>query len=907
MFGAILVAAGVVAAQEDEAEVTPPRPPTAAELDFFEKKIRPVLVQNCYKCHSANAEKIRGGLLLDTREGIRRGGDNGPAIVPGDTDESVLIQAIRYTNPDFAMPPKSASGKLPDAVIADFEKWIAMGAPDPRDGASKVVKKWDYDDAKKWWSFQPPQTTKPPTPKDKSWAKTDLDKFLLYAMEAKGVKPVADADKLTLLRRVYFDLIGLPPTPQAIDAFWKDNSPDALAKVVDQLLASPQFGERWGRHWLDVARYAESTGKEINIAYPQAWRYRDYVIESFNEDKPYDQFIREQIAGDQLPTQSDSDRAEQIIATGFLAIGAKSLNERDPRQFYMDIADEQIDTMSQAILGVTIACARCHDHKFDPIPQREYYAMAGIFTSTDTRYGTFSFQQNRHATDLIELPVNSGEPVLTKSISPAELAKKESLLAELKEKRDAIVRDAMEDRLGKKPDSKADKKNDKKKGDKVDRQDVQKPAPMQPAQSDNDRQRRQRELQVLLGQIGKLDAEIKLYNDNGKPRGLAMGVKDLPVSQPQRGFAKFKQRYPGDGKAPRPPGFDSIGDSALYARGEISKPQEKIPRGFVSIIGPVAPSIPSNESGRRQLADWLSSPQNPLTARVMANRIWYWLFGRGIVSTVDNFGNSGQKPDNEALLDYLSIRFQQNGWSVKKTIREIVLSRAYRLSSAYDGKNFSTDPDNTLVWRANKRRLDAECIHDAMLYVAGNLNLTPPVGDVIALAGDGPIAGKRGMGLTEAAVTADTSTRSVYQAIARDMVPDSLDAFDFPDPSMVLGSREATNVPSQALYMLNSSFATKQASSLAEKLIRQFPAPNNNPALMANFDQRVAMAYWLVFTRPPTPAEKNAASNFFMRFPANWKKGEQPLPSAHDSSDVKAAWTSFCRALFASAEFRYIN
>lgn len=397
--------------------------PDAAALDFFEKKIRPVLVEKCYKCHSADAEKIKGGLVLDTREGIRHGGDNGPAVIPGKLEGSLLIDAIRYENKDFAMPPKKAGGKLPDDVIKDLEKWVAMGAPDPRDGKSgtNLTQKQDaWESARDWWAWRQPAAAPAPEPKKDAWARTDIDRFLLAAMEEKGLQPVADADKLTMLRRVYFDLVGLPPPPQEIKAYYADQSPDALARLVDRLLASPEFGQRWGRHWLDVARYAESSGKDVNITFPHAWRYRDYVIDSFNADKPYDQFIKEQLAGDLLPAGDDKQRAEQIVATGFLALGPKGLNEQNPRQFALDLADEQIDATSQAFLGLTVACARCHDHKFDPIPQKEYYSLAGIFLSTETKFGTPRGVQNRHSSELIELPKGAGAPVLNKTLSAAE-------------------------------------------------------------------------------------------------------------------------------------------------------------------------------------------------------------------------------------------------------------------------------------------------------------------------------------------------------------------------------------------------------------------------------------------------------------------------------------------------------
>ncbi len=341
------------------------------QLDFFEKKIRPVLTERCYRCHSAKSEKQKGGLALDTRSGIRSGGDSGPAVVPGKPGESLLVEALRYQNKDFQMPPKSAGGKLPDGVIEDFVQWIERGAPDPRDGETRIQKSEEvWAASKTWWAWKAPQKSSVPEVKDATWPRVDLDRFVLARLEAKNLRPVADADRATLLRRVHFDLVGLPPSPEELEAFVKDKAPDALERVVDALLRSPQFGERWGRHWLDVARYAESSGKDSNIAYPHAWRYRDWVIDAFNRDLTYDEFVREQTAGDLLSSNSDADRAAKQVATGFLAVGAKSLNEPNPRQFRYDVIDEQIDALSQAFLGMTIACARCHDHKFDPIPQR---------------------------------------------------------------------------------------------------------------------------------------------------------------------------------------------------------------------------------------------------------------------------------------------------------------------------------------------------------------------------------------------------------------------------------------------------------------------------------------------------------------------------------------------------------
>jgi cytochrome c553 len=880
------------------AEVPPGQPIPADQLDFFEKKIRPVLTDKCYKCHSEKSEKVKGGLLLDTRAAARRGGDNGPAVVPGNLKDSLLIEAIHYGNKDFAMPPAKSGGKLPDDVIKDFEKWVQMGAPDPRDGgaAPAVVKRNDTEKAKDWWAFKAPQKTAPPAVQNTAWPRTDIDRFLLAGLEAKGLTPVADADRLTLIRRVYFDLIGIPPTLDEITAFVQDKSPNAFATVVDRLLGSPKFGERWGRHWLDVARYAESSGKDANFAYPNAWRYRDYVIDAFNEDKPYDEFIREQIAGDMLPAQNEHVRAEHEVATGYLAIGAKSHNEQNPRQFALDVADEQIDAISQGILGMTIACARCHDHKFDPIPQREYYALAGILLSTDTRYGTAGGQQNRHPSQLIDLPASSGLPTLQKYLSPQERAQKEKELAELQKERDQIIGERMEARREGKPEN-----GDVKKGVRA---------------------------LIVLTRTGLLEAELNSFDASGRPKIQIMGAKDRP-DQNSGGYAgggmfgrgMFAGGQGGQGGQGQGlfqgklgarlyggmPAFPNITDSPLYARGDVDKPGEKVPRGFISVLSTSQPpTIPEGTSGRLQLAEWLTDPTNPMTSRVMVNRIWHWIFGKGIVESTDNFGSTGHLPSNQALLDNLALDFQKKGYSVKKMIREIVLSHAYQLSSTFNDKDFAADPENTLIWRMSKRRLDAECIRDAMLAVSGDLQYSAPIGSTIAMAGDGMINGPRGRGISEAEINAESPVRSVYLAEARDLTPESLSLFDLAEPSLVTGVRETTNVPSQALFMLNSDFVAKRAERLGQRVVAGYPSGPNG-GLAANLQERITYAYWLAFSRPPDSVERAAATNFFTRFPANWSKGQDGANGVRDARAADAAWTSFCRALFASAEFRYLN
>ena len=830
---------------------------SAEQIAFFEKKIRPVLAEKCYKCHAENSKKIKGGFVLDTREGIRRGGDSGPGVVPGDLVKSLVIESLHYTNKDMQMPPEKGGGRLPDSVIADFEQWVRMGAPDPREGTASVVKsEWDTEKAKAHWAYQPVKNATVPAVKDGSWPKNDMDRFILAGLEAKGLKPVGDAQPEVLLRRVCFDLTGLPPTAEQVDCFLANHDPQAFEKFVDALLKSPRFGERWGRHWLDVARYAESTGKDVNCLLPHAWRFRDYVIESFNKDKPFNEFIREQIAGDLLQAKDSRDRATKLIATGFLAIGSRSLNERSPKQYALDTADEQIDAMSQAVLGLTVACARCHDHKFDPISQKDYYALAGIFLSTETLYGTSPNFQNLKASPLIELPTDCGLPRMSLILTPERRAEVEKGLT--KTERYGTVQFYATAAKGMLTGRGFDINNDPQK------------------------------LVMFVGinaKLGECKTELASYDSEGRQKLLAMGVRDYPStpsvgppSKPKSVEEAFQMI------AGRPAQFCSINDSPLFARGDVEKPGVRVPRGFVSVIASKTPSLPSGESGRRELADWLVADANPLTARVFANRVWYWLFGRGLVSTVDNFGTMGQPPSNPALLDHLALRLQNGGWSMKSLIKEIVMSHAYRLAATHDAKNFEADPENALMWRMTPRRLDAECIRDAMLAVSGDLNFEAPVGSAVARCGDGavggfPIKSLRAPLSDEPFLTAGGDMRSVYLPVPRNAVPDALTVFDFAEPSAVNGSREVTTVPSQALYLLNNDFVAKQARRFADKLR---PLPE---------DQRASTAFKLAFARAPTANEAKAAQRFFAEYPLL-------------DSDVL---TSFCRALLGSAEFRSID
>ena len=785
----------------------PAAPMTLEEERFFEAKIRPVLVSQCGKCHASTAEKLRGGLQVDTREGLRRGGDSGPALVPGKPEESLLIRAIRYRDEELRMPPKA---QLPATVVANFEKWVKMGAPDPRTELKGVADRRLVPSVKtkEFWSFQPPKKSMPPAVKQVHWARGKIDGFLLAALESRGLAPVADAARPTLLRRVTFDLIGLPPTPEELDAFVRDDSPDAFGKVVDRLLTSPRFGERWGRHWLDVARYAESSGK-TNFAYPQAWRYRDWVIASLNADKPYDEFVRDQIAGDLLPAETDHIRADQLIATGFLAIGSKAHDAENRGQFILDVVDEQIEATTRAFLGLTVACARCHDHKMDPIPQRDYYALSGIFRSTRTCSGTLpGVFPNFNASPLIELPAGASVAAAMPTLATEQRAAMEKRLAGLIRERDSIP----------------------------------------PGEGNRDRMRRANSL------VAMLHYRLAIDRRDGPARAFAMGVRER---------------------------YEAV-DSPLYVRGELDQPGDVVPRGLVRVFCAKAPAPIAAGSGRRELADALASPANPLTARVIVNRVWLHLFGRGLVPTPDNFGAAGQPPSHPELLDTLALDFTTDGWSIKRLIRRIVLGRAYQLASSHDPQNFEVDPDNALVWRMSQRRLEAEALRDAALFVAGQLSPGPPVGSAVARTGEGLAAFVRVAGLD-----ASDAHRSIYLPVIRDQVFESLALFDFADPSLVTGERAMTTGPAQALYFMNAPFVIRQAEALAERL----------RAVDGGDVRRIERAYRLAFTRSPTDEEREDSLAFLRDFSMRTSASEP----------VRQAWPAFCQALFASAEFRYLD
>jgi hypothetical protein len=761
---------------------------SAAELDFFETRIRPVLVEHCYECHAADADVLQGGLLLDSREGLLAGGDSGPAAVPGKPAESLLLEALRYES--FEMPP---DGKLPDELIADFERWIERGAPDPRVGGVTPLRPGiDIEEGRKFWCFQPIQSHEPPSVANAAWLHCDVDRFLLARLEERKLQPAADAERATWLRRVTFDLIGLPPTPEEIDAFVNDASPQAHERVVDRLLASPHFGERWGRHWLDVARFAESSGGGRSLIFKDAWRYRDYVIASFNQDKPLDEFITEQIAGDLLPHADDAKERDHLVATAYLLLGAHNYEEQDKRLLEMDVVDEQLDTISRGLLGMTVACARCHDHKFDPIPTADYYALAGIFRSTNT---------------LIHENVSkwTTRPLRMEPAEPAALAAYEKSLAENEAKLVAA-------RASKKP---------------------------------KDAKR------VVI-----LEKRIAGLKKTGPPVSSCMAVEEAKA----------------------------IENCRICIRGSVQHRGDVVPRSVLQVatLGE-APKMPADASGRLELAHWITSPNNPLTARVYVNRVWHYLFGVGLVRTVDNFGTTGELPSHPELLDALAAQFIDNGWSTKRLIRELVLSHAYRMSSAVDDKASIADPENRLLARMNLRRLDAESLRDAMLTTAGTLDLTIGGRNI----SDEVLAKSSPTTPAEYGFEFGDSRRSVYTPAFRNRMHEMFEVFDFADQNRSVGARSQTTAAPQALLMLNSPFVMEQARAAAE---RALDSDEN-----LSDEQRIKRAFRETIGRRPSKEELSIAL------------AAVSVTAEGDENVRLEAWQRLFQGLFGCVDFRYLD
>ena len=816
-----LIAGCTVIACAGLAVQTAPKPaskvPASTDTTFFEAKIRPILSKECLPCHSRKAGAVQGGLSMDTRAEMLMGASKGPLVIPGKPKDSLLIQVVRHLHPTLKMPP---SGKLTEAQIQTLEGWIAKGAFDPRGSQQQIIRPETKE--QKEWAYRKPVMPVVPTETNGGWASQPIDRFIAAAQKRNGLLPASPANGKMLLRRIAMDITGIMPTASELDAFPDKPTQADIQKAIDTYLESPEYGRRWGRHWLDVARYAESSGKDANVAYPEAWRYRDYVIDSFNANKPYDTFIREQLAGDLLPSASAALTATQTIATGYLAIGTKSHTERNTRQFRLDVADEQIDAIGQGILGLTVACARCHDHKTDPISQRAYYQLAGVFLSTETHTASAPTNQQRQGSDGIALPVDASVYRPT-GLTPFEQRLLTNQMSALVQQREELIQ----------------------------------------------AQRRNRTagnggLVVLQSRINVLEHQLSRYDASGRLKPFAMGASEKVILE----------------------------DCPIYARGERTQPGEVVQRGIPAFLGAsTETSVPRTSSGRLQVADWLVSKDNPLTARVFVNRVWHYLFGRGLVASCDNFGVTGMRPDHPELLDYLAIRFMENGWNIKSLIRDIMLTKTYQLDSTPGIKAAQVDPENVQLSHQRVRRMDAEAIRDNILAVSGDLDLRVPDGS--------PMVKVDGQFARRPAFDPQTMTmpyRSVYLPIVRDTLPDALAVFDMAEPSLVTGVREETTVPSQALFLLNAPFVIDAAIKASARI----------PAASRTQDERIESVFRMILGRMPSATEVKASKAFLDSF----------VPESQVNSGVysrvarnaeRARWTVFCQSLMATVEFRTVR
>ncbi|MBK7997191.1 MAG: PSD1 domain-containing protein [Verrucomicrobia bacterium] len=779
---------------------------TPEHMEFFERKIRPVLVEHCYECHSSGAKKIKGGLVLDSRAGVMKGGDTGAAITPGDPEASLLIQAMRHADPALVMPKQ----KLPDHVIADFETWVKMGAPDPRIEDTVAVAQAksaiDWNKAREWWSFRPLKAPPVPGVKQKRWAKNDLDRFILARLEKENLKPAPDAEKRVLIRRATFDLTGLPPTPEEIEAFLKDKSRDAFAKVVDRLLASPSYGERWGRHWLDVVRYADTAGDNSDFPIPQMHRYRDWVISAFNRDLPYDQFVREQLAGDLLPGKTTQESHDRLIATGYIANARRFGSRVDDYPQHLTIEDT-LDNLGKAFLGLTINCARCHDHKFDPIPTADYYALYGIFNST--RYPWPGIELEQKQRDLVPL-------VETGKLAEAEAARKPC--------------DAEKGRLERRCRS---------------------------SRTSSRKSRRRQE------------------GARGQDQGAEQAVKE---------FVKKAALLSSPTLSPR---RSELGTPPSRSKATPAKPGDVVPRRFLTVLG--AQSLPPNEtsSGRRQLADWIADYNNPLAARVMANRIWQYHFGKGLVPTPNDFGKQGKPPTHPELLDWLASQFIESGWSMKAMHRLIMRSRTYQLASTRSDDAIARDANNDLLCSFPRRRLDAESIRDTLLVLGGNLDTSPPKPH--------PFPPQTEWKFTQHnpfKAVYESKRRSVYLMTQRIQRHPYLAIFDGADPSTSTAARTTSTTPLQALFLLNDKFVHEQSQAFAARVV----------AAAESDEARFKFACQTALGRPAEREELDRGLAFL-----NDTRTKLRESGAQSEKIESESWQAMVRVLFRLNEFVYLD
>ncbi|MCA9141524.1 MAG: PSD1 domain-containing protein [Planctomycetaceae bacterium] len=718
--------------------------------DFFETRIRPVLVEKCEECHTGKTPE--GDFRVDSLADLIAGGMNGPSVIARKPDQGTLVERFLTDDEDLLMPP---DGRLPDEVIADFKKWIADGAYWPEGNIDWSQPVESDESPEVHWSFQALREPTPDSIKNSPWCKTPIDRFLVAKAEPKGIKPVQSSDKRMLIRRATLDLIGLPPTPDEVNAFLADDSPDAFEHVIDRLLESREYGVRWGRHWLDVARYADTSGDGTDTPIPEARYYRDYVISAFNNDMPYDQFVREQIAGDILAEQ-DPDGArfnEKIIATGYVALSRRFGNSKFASMEL--IIDDTVDTIGRSLLGLSLGCTRCHHHKFDPITMADYYGLYGYFASTQYPHAGTEHQKDR--SDFVPLKVG--------------------------------------------------------------------------------------------------EAEKTIYDSP-----VAWAVSDKS---------------------------DGVGDAKIHIAGDVHKKGEVARRAYIASLNDSTPEIAGGESGRLELANWIASADNPLTARVIVNRVWQYHFGRGIVATSSNFGTQCPPPLHLELLDWLARDFIDHGWSFKHLHKRIMLSAVYQLASDNDEANAKIDEPNEYYWRFDRQRMDAEAIRDSILAVSGALEAGSP--------GRHPFPAEEKLKFSQGnpfSQIYDHNHRSAYLMTPRLNKHPFLALFDGPDSNKSTEKRGESTVALQALYMMNSPFVEEKAAALATRVTGHSELPA----------EQIQFAYELLFARPPIEAEKTEATNYLDGYTSD------VVSTGLSESDARRqAWTSLARVLLTSSEFLYID
>ena len=732
--------------------------------DHFEKKVRPLLIERCVKCHGP--ETSRSSLRLDSYEGAIKGGKRGAALVPNAPAESLLLKVVRRQG-DLKMPP---DGPLSTREISDLELWIKQGAVYPK--SNKIVR-----GTAEHWSFQPIKQQSIPKVKDSSWVRNPIDAFILSKLETAGIAPSKQADKRTLIRRVSFDLTGLPPTLSESALYLADDSANAYENMVNRYLASPAYGERWGRHWLDVARYADSNGLDENVAHGNAWRYRDYVVESFNKNVPYNQFISEQIAGDLLPYKSDSEKHAHLIATGYLTLGPKVLAEVDKQKMEMDIIDEQIDTMGKTFLGLTLGCARCHDHKFDPILTADYYSLAGVFKSTKTMESLVTIAK-------------WNENPLANEKETAQLKEYTAKVAESKKKADDFLEE-------------------------------------QRKALASEKKLTPKEIEALLKDEPK--ANLKKLRD--ATVALEKTAPELPSAM---GVTEGK-----------------VTDVAIHIRGNTDRLGKVMPRAVPVVLAKAnAPAFSEKSSGRLELANWIASPSNPLTSRVMVNRVWRWHFGRGIVPTPDNFGLLGTNPTHPELLDWLANNFIQSNWSIKDLHKTIMFSNTYKQASTLIPASDEKDSSCNLYWRFVPKRLEGEVLRDSLLQVSDQLDKTMG-GSLLQVKNRAFFFDHTSKDMTKY----DSNRRSLYLPVVRNNLFVVFSLFDSTDAAVPNGDRANTTIAPQALFFLNSKLVLDTAELLAQKAIQKAPTA----------EAQVLYLYENILGRTPTLDEANRAKDFLLQ------------------------------------------